>query len=116
VCANLLAPGGSARSSGTVERGAETYSVTVRELHGDERDRIYHEHARRYAGSPTTRQRTAGIRTIPVLELKRPSGPSDAWLDGPQDAVESSETVCGIHPRRRGGWAQVVANEQCGRP
>jgi hypothetical protein len=30
--------------------GTETYSVTVRELQGDKRDRIYDEQARRYPG------------------------------------------------------------------
>jgi deazaflavin-dependent oxidoreductase (nitroreductase family) len=60
--------------AGTVERGTETYAVTVRELLGDERDRIYNEQARRYPGFAEYEQRTAGIRTIPVLELKRSSG------------------------------------------
>jgi hypothetical protein len=40
-------------------------------LQGDERDRIYAEQARRYSGFADYAQRTAGIRTIPVLELKR---------------------------------------------
>jgi deazaflavin-dependent oxidoreductase (nitroreductase family) len=60
--------------AGTVERGTETYAVTVRELLGDERDRIYNEQARRYPGFAEYEQRTAGIRTIPVLELQRSSG------------------------------------------
>jgi len=68
----------TAIGAGTVERGTETYSVTVRELEGDERDRIYDEQARRYPGFADYAQRTAGIRTIPVLELKRPSPSSDA--------------------------------------
>jgi hypothetical protein len=34
-----------------------------------ERDRIYDEQARRYPGFAEYAQRTAGIRTIPVLEL-----------------------------------------------
>src|ERR671935_1645902 len=42
---NLIAAG-----EGSVERGTNTYRVTVRELHGDERDRVYDEHARRYPG------------------------------------------------------------------
>jgi len=54
-----------------VERGTETYPVTVRELQGDERDRTYDEHARRYPGFADYAKRTAGVRTIPVLELKR---------------------------------------------
>jgi deazaflavin-dependent oxidoreductase (nitroreductase family) len=64
----------TAIGAGTVERGAETYPVTVRQLEGDERDRIYDEQARRYPGFADYAQRTAGIRTIPVLALKRSSG------------------------------------------
>ena len=64
----------TASGAGSVERGTETYSVTVRELQGDERDRIYDEQARRYPGFADYAQRTAGIRTIPVLGLKRSSG------------------------------------------
>jgi deazaflavin-dependent oxidoreductase (nitroreductase family) len=61
----------TATGAGTVERGTETYSVTVRELEGEERDRIYHEQAHRYPGFAEYEQRAAGIRTIPVLALKR---------------------------------------------
>src|SRR5437867_1510966 len=42
---NLIAAG-----DGTVERGTETYHVTVRELTDDERDRVCDEQARRYPG------------------------------------------------------------------
>src|SRR4051794_26035099 len=63
---NLTAAGES-----TIERGTDTYRVTVRELGGDERDRIYEEQARRYPGFADYAHRTAGIRTIPVLALKR---------------------------------------------
>jgi deazaflavin-dependent oxidoreductase (nitroreductase family) len=62
-----LAKGGE----GTIERGTETYAVAVRELHGDERDRIYDEQARRYPGFADYADRTKGIRTIPVLSLSR---------------------------------------------
>jgi deazaflavin-dependent oxidoreductase (nitroreductase family) len=68
----------TASGAGTVERGTETYSVTVRELQGDDRERIYDEQARRFPGFADYAQSTAGIRTIPVLELKRSSGSSDA--------------------------------------
>ena len=61
----------TAAGEGTVERGTDTYGVTVRELSGDERDRVYNEQARRYPGFADYAQRTAGIRTIPVLELRR---------------------------------------------
>jgi deazaflavin-dependent oxidoreductase (nitroreductase family) len=56
---------------GSVERGTDTYPVTVRELKGDERDRIYAEQARRYPGFADYAKRTEGIRIIPVLELAR---------------------------------------------
>ena len=61
----------TAAGEGTVERGTETYDVTVRELTGDDRDRIYDEQASRYPGFVDYAERTAGIRTIPVLELRR---------------------------------------------
>ena len=54
-----------------IERGTETFPVTVREVEGDERDRIYDEQARRYPGFADYAKSTAGIRTIPVLELNR---------------------------------------------
>ncbi|MFE2875023.1 nitroreductase family deazaflavin-dependent oxidoreductase [Streptomyces roseus] len=63
---NLIAVG-----EGSVERGTATYPVTVRELTGDERDRVYDEQARRYPGFAEYARKTAGIRTIPVLELRR---------------------------------------------
>jgi deazaflavin-dependent oxidoreductase (nitroreductase family) len=63
---NLIAAGG-----GRVERGTETYEVTVRELTGAERDRVYAEQARRYPGFAEYARQTAGVRTIPVLELTR---------------------------------------------
>ena len=61
----------TAAGDGSVERGTETYKVTVRELTGAERDRIYTEQARRYPGFAEYARQTAGIRTIPVLELRR---------------------------------------------
>ena len=61
---NLTAAGG-----GAIERGTKTYDVIVRELAGDERDRIYAEQARRYPGFADYERQTAGIRTIPVLHL-----------------------------------------------
>jgi deazaflavin-dependent oxidoreductase (nitroreductase family) len=56
---------------GSIERGTDSYRVTVRELTGDERDRVYAEQARRYPGFADYAERTEGIRTIPVLELTR---------------------------------------------
>jgi deazaflavin-dependent oxidoreductase (nitroreductase family) len=57
--------------SGEVEVGDETYPVTVTELVDDERDRIYDEQARRYPTFAEYAKKTAGIRTIPVLALRR---------------------------------------------
>ena len=61
----------AASGAGTVERGTETYAVTVRELTGGERDRVYAEQARRYPGFAGYERQTAGVRIIPVLELRR---------------------------------------------
>ena len=59
----------TAAGDGSAERGTETYKVIVRELTGAERDRIYAEQARRYPGFAEYARQTAGVRTIPVLEL-----------------------------------------------
>jgi deazaflavin-dependent oxidoreductase (nitroreductase family) len=61
----------TAAGDGSVERGTETYEVTVRELTGAERDPVYAEQARRYPGFAEYERQTAGVRTIPVLELRR---------------------------------------------
>ena len=61
----------TAAGDGSVERGTETYKVTVRELTGAERDRTYAEQAQRYPGFAEYERQTAGVRTIPVLELRR---------------------------------------------
>ena len=61
----------TATADGSVERGTEAYRVTIRELADGERDRIYAEQARRYPGFAGYERQTAGIRTIPVLELRR---------------------------------------------
>jgi len=59
----------TAAGKGSVELGTSTSQVTVRELSGEERDRIYAEQARRYPGFAEYAEKTAGVRTIPVLEL-----------------------------------------------
>jgi deazaflavin-dependent oxidoreductase (nitroreductase family) len=61
----------AAAGEGSVERGTESYNVTVRELTGAERDRVYAEQARRYPGFADYERQTVGIRSIPVLELTR---------------------------------------------
>jgi deazaflavin-dependent oxidoreductase (nitroreductase family) len=63
---NLVAAG-----QATVEVGASTYPVTVSELSGEERDDIYAEQVRRMPNFGEYAQKTEGIRTIPVLRLKR---------------------------------------------
>ena len=55
----------------TVERGTETYDVEVSELAGGERDRVYAEQASRFPGFAGYERKTEGVRTIPVLALKR---------------------------------------------
>jgi deazaflavin-dependent oxidoreductase (nitroreductase family) len=54
-----------------IELGTDTHAVTVTEVTGADRDRIYNEQARRYPGFADYEKKTAGIRTIPVLALKR---------------------------------------------
>jgi deazaflavin-dependent oxidoreductase (nitroreductase family) len=63
---NLVASG-----RGTIELGTGTYPVSVREVTGDERDRIYQVQASRYPGFAEYEVKTEGIRTIPVLALIR---------------------------------------------
>ncbi|MFJ9364736.1 nitroreductase/quinone reductase family protein [Nocardia sp. NPDC101769] len=53
------------------EVGTETFLVEVTEVTGADRDRIYEEQARRYPGFGEYAVKTAGIRTIPVLALRR---------------------------------------------
>ena len=65
---NLVAAG-----EGSVEVGTEQYEVRVRDLEGEERDRIYAEQARRYPGFAEYAEKTAGVRTIPVVALTRRS-------------------------------------------
>jgi deazaflavin-dependent oxidoreductase (nitroreductase family) len=60
-----------AAGQATVEVGTSTYQVTITELSGDERDRVYAEQVRRMPGFGEYAAKTAGIRTIPVLELTR---------------------------------------------
>src|SRR5437879_5930580 len=64
-------PGGPAASPRPQKRPGTGHPGDVRELKVAERDRIYAEQARRYPGYAEYPRRTAGIRTIPVLELRR---------------------------------------------
>jgi deazaflavin-dependent oxidoreductase (nitroreductase family) len=63
---NLVAAG-----STEVEVGAETFPVSVTEVTGAERDRIYAEQARRYPNFAEYEKTLQGRRTIPVLALRR---------------------------------------------
>ena len=64
--ANLVAAG-----EAEVEVGTERYPVTVTDLTGADRDRVYAEQARRYPGFADYEKKTAGVRTIPVVALRR---------------------------------------------
>jgi deazaflavin-dependent oxidoreductase (nitroreductase family) len=63
---NLIAAG-----EATVEVGTSTFIVTVTEVTGDERDRIFAEQVKRMPGFGDYAKQTEGIRTIPVLRLTR---------------------------------------------
>jgi deazaflavin-dependent oxidoreductase (nitroreductase family) len=63
---NLVAAG-----QATIEVRTSTYPVTVTELSGDERDRVYAEQVKHMPGFGEYEQKTEGIRTIPVLRLTR---------------------------------------------
>jgi deazaflavin-dependent oxidoreductase (nitroreductase family) len=61
----------SSAGEASIERGTDSYRVTVQDLTGAKRDRVYAEQARRYPGFAEYAKKTEGIRTIPVLELSR---------------------------------------------
>ncbi len=63
---NLIAAG-----TGTVEVGTQTYPVQVEEVTGTQRDRLFAEQTLRYPGFGAYAEKTAGVRTIPVLALRR---------------------------------------------
>jgi deazaflavin-dependent oxidoreductase (nitroreductase family) len=63
---NLIAAG-----EATVEVGTSTFPVTITEVTGAERDRIYAEQVKRMPGFGDYAKQTEGIRTIPVLRLTR---------------------------------------------
>jgi deazaflavin-dependent oxidoreductase (nitroreductase family) len=63
---NLVAAG-----QATVEVGTSTFPVTVTELTGAERDRVYAQQVERAPGFGDYAKKTEGIRVIPVLRLTR---------------------------------------------
>src|SRR3954453_22551922 len=64
---NLIAAEDGAR----VEVGDEEYAVDVEEITGEQRDRIFDEQARLYPGFAGYAEKTAGVRVIPVVALRR---------------------------------------------
>jgi deazaflavin-dependent oxidoreductase (nitroreductase family) len=63
---NLVAAGET-----TIEVGGRQLTVTIRELQGEERTRVFAEQVRRMPGFGDYERKAAGTRTIPVLELTR---------------------------------------------
>lgn len=61
----------SAAGKARVEVGADDYPVSVTEIKGQERDRVYAKQAGLYPGFAEYEKQTAGVRTIPVLALTR---------------------------------------------
>ena len=54
-----------------VEVGTDKFPVSISEVTGPERERVYTEQALRYHNFGEYAQRTSGVRTIPVLALRR---------------------------------------------
>lgn len=63
---NLVAAGNA-----EIERGTDRYPVTVTEVTGPDRDRIFAEQVRRMPGFGDYATKTEGVRTIPVVALHR---------------------------------------------
>ena len=61
---NLVAAG-----TAVVERGTQSYPVTVVEVTGQERDTVFAEQVRRVPTFGEYAEKTAGVRVIPVLRL-----------------------------------------------
>jgi deazaflavin-dependent oxidoreductase (nitroreductase family) len=60
-----------AADEATVEVGTSTFQVSITELAGDERDRVFAEQVKRMPGFGDYEKKAEGIRTIPVLRLTR---------------------------------------------
>lgn len=60
-----------AADSTTIEVGSETFPVTIEELSGEERDRIYAKQVEAQPQFGEYAEKAAGIRVIPVLKLTR---------------------------------------------
>jgi deazaflavin-dependent oxidoreductase (nitroreductase family) len=55
----------------TVEVGPETYEVEISEVTGEKRDEIYAEQVKLLPNFGEYEEKTAGVRLIPVVALKR---------------------------------------------
>jgi deazaflavin-dependent oxidoreductase (nitroreductase family) len=69
--------------SAEVEVGTESFPVSVGELTGPERDRVFAEQARRYPGFGEYAEKTAGIRTIPGARATPALTRRAAWIFSP---------------------------------
>jgi deazaflavin-dependent oxidoreductase (nitroreductase family) len=63
---NLMAAG-----EARVELGEETFDVAASEVEGEARDRIYAEQVRRFPQFGEYAEKAEGVRTIPVVALRR---------------------------------------------
>jgi deazaflavin-dependent oxidoreductase (nitroreductase family) len=61
----------TAAGAGAAEIGTEEFPVSVTEVTGEERDRVYAAQVAKMPGFAEYAEKTAGIRTIPVLALVR---------------------------------------------
>jgi deazaflavin-dependent oxidoreductase (nitroreductase family) len=61
----------TAAGEATVEVGTSTFGVTITEVAGEERDRIYAEQVTAMPAFGDYAKQTEGIRAIPVLKLTR---------------------------------------------
>src|SRR4051794_15082079 len=61
----------TAAGRGRIELGDDEFDVDVTEVTGEERDRIFAEQVRRFPGFGEYAEKTAGIRKIPVVALRR---------------------------------------------
>lgn len=66
---NLIAAGDA-----EVEIGTDRHPVTAREITGPDRDRLYALQVERMPGFAEYERRLQGIRTIPVIALRRANG------------------------------------------
>jgi deazaflavin-dependent oxidoreductase (nitroreductase family) len=61
----------SAAGTAVLETGEGSYDADVSELEGEERDRIFAQQVKQFPGFGEYAEKTAGIREIPVVALRR---------------------------------------------